>query len=74
MSGDSVDLDHLAGFVLYIFSDARPEYDRTYERGYAAYHMDSAGSCVIVEAQLRKPASAPDPVGLDRIYDKGDNS
>ena len=71
---ESIDLYDLAGCILFELADARAEQLCADERGKTAYHVDGAGACKIMEAELRKPAAAPDPVCFDGVYQSGDNT
>ena len=73
MTGNGVDLNHLALCIFNILSDTGPKHCSADQCGDTADHMNGAGACVIVEAKLRKPAAAPDPVSLYRVDEKGDN-
>ena len=74
MAGEGVDLDHFAALVLYILANAGAEKLCADESGDTAHHVDRAGAGKIMEAQLGKPAAAPDPVGLDGVNQSGDHS
>ena len=73
MTGDGVDLDHLAGGVLDVLANTGAKEDGAYQSGDAAHHVDGAGTSVIVEAQLAQPAAAPDPMGFDGIDEQGND-
>ena len=57
MTGNSLSIA-----VLIIFSDTRSQHLRAYKRRYAAYHMNSCGTCKIMESQFRKPSASPNPM------------
>ena len=56
-----------------IFSDTRTKDFCTDACGDTADHMYGSTSGKIMEAKLRKPAAAPDPVTGDRIDDQRDH-
>ena len=58
MARESIDLYDLAACILFELADARAEQLCADERGKTAYHVDGAGACKIMEAELRKPAIA----------------
>ena len=74
VTGESADLCDLAFLVSLELTDTCSEDFRADESGDTADHMDSAGACEIVEAELVEPAAAPNPVSLDGIDERGDNS
>ena len=74
MARESIDLYDLAACILFELADARAEQLCADERRKTAYHVDGAGACKIMEAELRKPATAPDPVCFDGVYQSGDNT
>ena len=59
--------------VLAVLADARAEDRRADERRNAADHVHGGGAGKVMEAHLRQPAAAPDPVAGDRIDDRGDH-
>lgn len=71
VTGEGVDLYNLAFFVPVELADTGTEQLSADERRDAADHMYRAGACEIVEAELAEPATAPDPVRLDRIDEGG---
>ena len=74
MAGDCVYLGDFAAFIGHIFADAGAQ-NRCADQGCdAADHVDRAGTGVIVETELRKPATAPDPVRFDRVDDEADEA
>ena len=74
MTRESADLDDLAVFISLEFADTRAEDLRADKSGDTADHVDRAGACEIVEADLAEPATAPDPVRFDRVDDRGDHA
>ena len=50
-----------------VFSDTGPKHFRADQRRDAAHHMHRRGTGKIMEAQLRQPAAAPDPVAGNRV-------
>ena len=73
VAGNGVDLCYLAALVLNILADTGSEEGSAHKCSDTADHVNGAGACIIVEAELRKPAAAPDPMGLDGIDEKGNN-
>ena len=55
------------GAVFIVFAKTRALHPGTDQCAEAAYHMDGTGTCEIMEAHLREPAAAPDPVCFNRI-------
>ena len=74
MTGECVDLDHLAVFITLIFSETGSEHRRADQRRDTADHVDRAGTCVVMEPELTQPAAAPDPVRFDRVDEQRDNA
>ena len=74
MTGDSLYLYDLAVLVLNELADTGTKELCADESGDTADHVDSAGTCKIVEAHLSQPAAAPDPVSLNGIDKSGDNA
>ena len=60
--------------VFIVFADARPKHPRTQQRRSAADEMYGGGACKIMkrDGQRGKPASAPDPVAGDGVYQQAD--
>ena len=59
--------------VLVILANAGPQNLGADQSAQAAHHMHRGGAGEIVEAQLRQPAAAPDPVagnGVDNQRDR----
>ena len=58
--------------VLAVFADAGAQHPGAQAGGDAAHEMYGGGTGEVMEAQLRKPAAAPDPVAGDGIDDEAD--
>ena len=59
--------------VLAVLADARPQ-ERGAEAGrHAADEVDRSRAGEVMEAELREPAAAPDPVTRDRVDDQADH-
>lgn len=67
MAGDSPGLA-----VLAVFADAGAQHPGAQAGGDAAHEMYGSGTGEVMEAQLRKPAAAPDPVTGDGVHDEAD--
>ncbi len=63
-----------AGLILFKLAHAGAQDPGADKSGDAAHHMNGAGTGKIVEAHLREPAAAPDPVRFDGIDQCGDDS
>ena len=57
--------------VLAVFADAGAQDGRAHGGGDAAHHMHRGAAGKIMEAQVRQPAAAPDPVAGDGVDDEG---
>ena len=73
VTGEGVHTSNFAVLVLGELADTGSENLRTDEGGDAAHHMNGAGAGEIMEAQLRQPAAAPDPVSLDGVDQRGNH-
>ena len=58
--------------VLVILANAGPQDFGADQSAQAAHHVHRGGTGEIVEAQLRKPAAAPNPVAGNGVDDQGD--
>ena len=58
--------------VLAVFADAGAQHPGAQAGGDAAHEVDGRGTGEIMEAQLGKPAAAPDPVAGDGVDDEAD--
>jgi len=58
--------------VLAVFADAWAQHPGAQAGGDAAHEMYGGGTGEVMEAQLRKPAAAPDPVARDGVHDEAD--
>ena len=53
--------------ILIVFTDAGTQHPGAEAGDKTADHMDTGGTCKVMEAERREPAAAPDPVAADRI-------
>ena len=73
MSREGIDLRDFAVPVPLKLSDAGTEDGGADQRADAAHHVNAGGTREVVEAHLRQPAAAPDPMRLNGIDHSGDD-
>ncbi len=73
MTGERIHADNLAALVLGELADARPNHLCANQRAQTADHVNRARTGVVMEAELRQPAAAPDPVRLDGVNQRGND-
>ena len=73
MTREGIYLNNLTVLVPLELTDTGTNHFCTYKGCDAADHVDRAGTCEIMEAQLSQPAAAPDPVCFDGVDQSGND-
>ena len=73
VSRNRVDFDHVPPLIPDILSNSGAEEDGSHQSRNPAYHVNGAGTGVVMESLPEKPAAAPNPVRLNGVDNQGDD-